>query len=86
MASVSSAKLEATWNWQTECYDVTGNIEFMFGATRYKLEISEDVHVPTEYSHVADQVEHIFLDIAQRLARLNNAQMTLEAVEVQPYL
>lgn len=86
MASLNKVELTAEWDWSSETYQVTGHVEFMFGATRYRLALSQNVLMPTAYANVSDQVEHVFIDIASALGKLNNAQLTLEADEVQPYL
>lgn len=87
MADVTSMHLEAEWDWQTEDFAVTGHVTFMFGATRYRLAIEQHVQEATAlYNSVADQVEHIFIDVAAALGKLNNADMTLVAVEEKPYL
>lgn len=86
MANLDSANLAVNWDWQVEQYKVTGDVTFVFGGTRYKLRIDQHVIVPNEYANVADQVEHIFIDIAGQLGKLNNAQLTLEADKVETYL
>ena len=86
MANLNGADLKIEWNWGAEAYDVTGHIEFMFGATRYRLKINQQTKIPVEYANVADQVEHLFIDIAAQLGKLNNAQLTLEADTVETYL
>lgn len=86
MANLNDAELKIEWDWQSETYKVTGKVRFLFGATRYTLKIDQQVIMPTQYANVADQVEHVFIDVAARLGKLNNAQMTLEADEEVPYL
>lgn len=86
MANLDSAGLEITWDWSNEQYHVTGHVTFVFGGTRYRLALDQFVTVPHEYANVADQVEHVFIDIAGQLGKLNNAQLTLEADKVQTYL
>ena len=82
MANLNGAELKIEWDWAREQYAVTGHVEFMFGANRYRLDLSQHVKVPTEYANVADQIEHIFIDIAAQLGKLNNAQLSIEAVQV----
>ena len=82
MANLDTADLSINWDWSNEQYHVTGHVTFLFGGARYRLSISQFVTVPTEYAHVADQVEHVFIDIAAQLGRLNDAQLTLEADRV----
>ena len=86
MANLARVELDATYDWSTEDFHVIGKVHFLFGATAYVLGIDQHVSIPTEYANVADQVEHVFFDIAGRLGRLNNAQLTLEADEVKTYL
>lgn len=86
MANLSKFSLSAEWNWATEKFDVTGSVTFMFGATMYTMLLNQQVIMPNEYSNVCDQIEHVFIDVSERLGRLSNAQLTLEASEVQPYL
>ena len=86
MANLDSAGLEINWDWSNEQFHVVGHVVFVFGGTRYRLGINQFVTVPTEYANVADQVEHIFIDIAGQLGKLNNAQLTLEADKVETYL
>lgn len=86
MAALNKVELTAEWDWSSETYQVTGHVEFMFGATRYRLALSQNVLMPTQYANVADQVEHVFIDIAGALGKLNNAQLSLEADKVDTYL
>ena len=86
MANLSRVEFEAEWDWASETYVVQAQIRFMFGATMYNLTVNQRVTMPTEYANVADQVEHVFIDIAGQLGKLNNAQMTLEADEMKHYL
>lgn len=86
MANLNNVQLTAQWDWNSETYRVTGTVEFMFGATLYRLKLDQQVLMPTAYANVADQVEHVFIDIAGALGKLNNAQLTLEADEVQQYI
>lgn len=82
MANLNGADLKIEWDWRVEQYKVTGHVEFMFGANRYRLALSQHVIVPNEYANIADQVEHIFIDIAGQLGKLNNAQLSIEADQV----
>lgn len=86
MAALCKFSLSAEWNWSTEQYNIEGSVTFMFGATMYTLLINQQVIMPTEYVDIAAQVEHVFIDVAAAMGKLSNAQMSIAADEVQPYL
>lgn len=85
MANITACSLNAEWDWGHEKFHVTGTVTFMFGADMYKLTIDELVMVPSEYTDVAAQLEHIFMDLSAGLGKLGNARLSVEAEQVRPH-
>jgi hypothetical protein len=86
MARLLAANLVISRDLGSTEHNVSGSMRFEYGAVQYIHKIDESVLVPEEITNVAEQMDHIIMELSQRIARPGAVHLIQRSTRVDSYL